>query len=536
MTYNSLCPKDELKPSNADSRGLADPIWSATSDMRKTLCEGVFLGLFEYMNLFHHHFGIDCKLSGSVFSVSDIVGAVPLIHGPSGCAFHHRFTPWRMYAPVYNVESTNLGENDVIYGGERKLEEGIVQAYRKYHPSLIVVLPTCVSGLIGDDISGICHDLRSEINCDIVHVSSEGFSHRGRELDDGLHAMANSWTTYQSSASEEYELKGCGQEEVAKALVDQLMEEQDVKDNQVNIELNGRCRFSFKRRLEEMKRIFKEIGIGINATLLGGTVEDIKRASAACLNVVTHNRIAAKRMNERFGTGIFKKEPTHNGINGTEQFYIDVASKFGLAGEAEAAMKREKEQAIENLIKLKRFFGNYRFAMISHDWMFNPHMVRALVDDLGINLKYFCVNTHQLRRMYVPSGDDLKSLQAELEQLFSCWGLDSQIIINPNLKEIMNVAKNVDCMLSSEPAAIWHGCEITSTVVDVSSMNYLLFQTSFKGFVEFAHLLALNIKNVTIPKENHSIISRFNYDQIYYPLINDKSCSASREMWDLWKS
>jgi len=211
-------------PSNTDSQGPNDLVRPVTPDMRKTLCEGVFLGLFENMNLFRHHFGINCKISGAVFSVSEIVGAIPLIHGPTGCAFHQRLTPWRMYASVYNAESTNLREDDVIYGGERKLREGIILAYEKYNPSLIVVLPTCVSGLIGDDISGICQDIRSEVRCNIVYVNSEGFAHRGRVADDDLkNVISNSWTSYQSPASLDREIEGCGQKDVAMALIDQLM-------------------------------------------------------------------------------------------------------------------------------------------------------------------------------------------------------------------------------------------------------------------------------------------------------------------------
>lgn len=522
--------------SDTDLQGPDDFVWQTSTNMRKTLCEGIFLGLFESLNLFHHHFGINCKLSGAVFSVADIVGAIPLIHGPTGCAFHQRLTPWRMYASVYNAESTNLRESDVIYGGERRLREGIVCAYRKYNPSLIVVLPTCVSGLIGDDLSGICRDIRSEVHCDIVHVNSEGFAHRAKTADDLTNTIANSRTVYQSFASLEHEIKGCGQEEVAKALVDQLMEEQDVLDNKVNIELNGRCRISFKRRLNAMKSVFNKIGIGINAILLGGNVEDIKRAPAASINIVTHNRIATKRMNERFGTGIFRKSPTHNGIDGIERFYVDIASNFGLAGEAESALKREKSIAFDMLKKQKAFFSKYHFAMMSQNWLPNPYMVRAIIDDLGVDIQYFCINANQLRSMNVSSHDTLESLHSDLEQLFSGWDIDLQIIVNPTLKEIKWIQKNVDCVISDGPMGILHGQEAVSKTVDISSMNYLLFETSFKGFVEFGQLLALYINDMHMTKQNNSIISHFNYDPKYYSLMADNCYYASREIWNAWKS
>ncbi len=535
--HDNLYPNNECKPSSTDSSGMAGLVRHITPDMRGTLCEGVFLGLFESMNTYHHHFGINCKISGSVFSVSEIRGAVPLIHGPAGCAFHQRLTPWRMYASVYNVESTNLGENDVIYGGEKKLREGIQEAYRKYRPSLIVVLPTCVSGLIGDDISGICQDIRSEVSCDIVHVNSVGFAHRGRELEDGLeHTMVSSWTSYQSSVSEEYELKGCGQEEVAKALVDQVMEEQDVLDNLVNVESIGRCRVSFRSRLTEMRRLFASIGIGINTTLLGCTVEDIRRAPAAFLNIVTHNRIGARQMQERFGTGVFKKSPAHCGIEGTERFYVEVASLMGLGGEAESALKNEKKSALEALQKQKKLFSNYKFALTSQNYLFNPYMIKALADDLGISVRYYCVNAHQPRDLFLPPEKTLKLLQANLEMLFASWGLDTQIIVNPSLNEVQDIAKDISYMISNGPVGVFCEDDVKVRVIDISAMNYLLLQNSFKGIVEFSSLLARKIQTKALLQGSRPILSNFCFDQIHYPLMDDDSCTSSRKMWDLWKS
>jgi len=535
--HDNLYPNDEKRSVNTESKNPSVQVGPITSDMRGTLCEGVFLGLFENMNHYHHNFGINCKISGAVFSVSEIVGAVPLIHGPSGCAFHQRLTPWRMYASVHNTESTNLGERDVIYGGEKKLREGILDAYKKHRPSLIAVLPTCVSGLIGDDISGICQDIRDEISCDIVHVNSVGFSHRGRELDDKLsHAIASSWTADQSPASEEYELEGCGQEEVARALVDQIMEEQDVSDNLVNVESIGRCRISFKSRLTEMKRLFGAIGIGINTTLLGCTVEDIRHAPAARFNIVTHNRIAAKQMMGRFGTGIFKKSPAHYGIEGTERFYIEVASLMGQEGEAESVMKSEKENALKALQKHKKLFSNYDFAITSQNHLFNPHMMKSLIEDLGISVKYYCVNADHSRDLFIASEDVLKSMQNNLEELFASWGQDIQIIINPSLSEVRKVARSVNCMLSNGPVGVFHGNDAKVRAIDISTINYLLLQSTFKGVVEFSGLLAKKIQNKAILQRSYPILSKFCFDQTHYPLINDDSCTSSREMWDLWKA
>jgi hypothetical protein len=148
-------------------------------------------------------------------------------------------------------------------------------------------------------------------------------------------------------------------------------------------------------------------------------------------------------------------------------------------------------------------------------------MVRAIIDDLGVDIQYFCINANQLRSMNVSSHDTLESLHSDLEQLFSGWDIDLQIIVNPTLKEIKWIQKNVDCVISDGPMGILHGQEAVSKTVDISSMNYLLFETSFKGFVEFGQLLALYINDMHMTKQNNSIISHFNYDPKYYSLMAD---------------
>ena len=38
-------------------------------------------------------YGIDCKVYGAICTISEIKNAVPLVHGPEGCAYYPRFFP-----------------------------------------------------------------------------------------------------------------------------------------------------------------------------------------------------------------------------------------------------------------------------------------------------------------------------------------------------------------------------------------------------------------------------------------------------------
>lgn len=501
------------------------------AEFRNITLDHTFNGLQQAAGPYYHRFGLNCKLSGSIYAVSEIRGAMPVMHGPAGCAFHQRLTPMKLYSPVNEFPSTNLDENDVIYGGESKLHKAIVDTAHRYKPSMIAVLPTCVSGLIGDDISGVCDNAKSDISCPLISVSSEGFAHRSREsLDTIMKDMTVSWKT---EVPPDYDLKGCGQEEVVISLVNQLMEEQDVSEDLVNIEYSGRFRYGSRRDLEETYRLFGLMGVRINTTILSCSVEQIKKAPAAAVNIVSRHRKAARLMSERFGTGYFHKWAIHYGLGGIEKFYSEIGSRLDRNGEAECMIDLEKKQAYGNIDKYLKAFRGQSFALSTAAFFFTPDIARIYIEDLNLSLKYICVNTQVLRSMNI-SEKTIQLLFDGMADLFAKRDYNLQIIVDPTLQDVWKLAKSVDFHLSDRMTPPNNQNENHYGILDVSMINHLLFSTSFKGIAEFARYLAgyLNKGNAS----NHrSIISQFDYDALNYPFIDDPRCSASRAMWsDMW--
>ena len=104
-------------------------------------------------------YGIDCKVYGAICAISEIKNAVPLVHGPEGCACYPKFFPTdaiRMkllgarYPP--SIYSTAMTEPHVIYGGENGLEDAISELDRREKPELVGVIGSCVPAIIGDDL------------------------------------------------------------------------------------------------------------------------------------------------------------------------------------------------------------------------------------------------------------------------------------------------------------------------------------------------------------------------------------------------
>ncbi|MDD4811575.1 MAG: nitrogenase component 1, partial [Methanobacterium formicicum] len=98
-------------------------------------------------------------LSNRVTTIRD---AVVIFNAPVGCSAGalgyrelFRGVPVELGRPAqYNVNwlTTNLQQNDVVYGAGQKLKETILEAERRYSPKAIFILTSCTTGIIGEDI------------------------------------------------------------------------------------------------------------------------------------------------------------------------------------------------------------------------------------------------------------------------------------------------------------------------------------------------------------------------------------------------
>jgi nitrogenase molybdenum-cofactor synthesis protein NifE len=71
--------------------------------------------------------------------------------------------------------TTDLSENDIIFGGEKKLYKAIHAVKERYNPAAVFVYLTCVTALIGDDLEAVCQAASEKFDIPVVPVSSPGF-------------------------------------------------------------------------------------------------------------------------------------------------------------------------------------------------------------------------------------------------------------------------------------------------------------------------------------------------------------------------
>jgi nitrogenase molybdenum-cofactor synthesis protein NifE len=69
-----------------------------------------------------------------------------------------------------------MGEHDVIFGGEARLRDAILDVGRRFAPAAVFVYLTCVPGLIGDDVEAVCRQAAAELCVPVVPVLAAGFA------------------------------------------------------------------------------------------------------------------------------------------------------------------------------------------------------------------------------------------------------------------------------------------------------------------------------------------------------------------------
>lgn len=119
-----------------------------------------------------------CAFDGASIALVPITDAAHLVHGPIACAGNS----WGGRGSLSSGSSlykmgftTDLSENDIIFGGEKKLYKAIQDVQERYQPAAVFVYSTCVTALIGDDLGAVCKAATEKLGLPVVPVQSPGF-------------------------------------------------------------------------------------------------------------------------------------------------------------------------------------------------------------------------------------------------------------------------------------------------------------------------------------------------------------------------
>lgn len=128
---------------------------------------------------------------------------VNITHGPIGCGFYSWLTRRNQTLTTSDKQenfmtycfSTDMTENEIVFGGEKKLRSAIQEAYDIFKPKAIAVFATCPVGLIGDDVHAVTREMDNKLpDCKIFAFSCEGY--KGVSQSAGHHIANNGIFTH----------------------------------------------------------------------------------------------------------------------------------------------------------------------------------------------------------------------------------------------------------------------------------------------------------------------------------------------------
>jgi nitrogenase molybdenum-cofactor synthesis protein NifE len=271
-----------------------------------------------------------CVFCGSRVVLYPIADAVHLVHGPIGCAAY----TWDIRGSLSSGPelhrlsfSTDLQEKDVIYGGEKKLYNALVELIDQYNPRAAFVYSTCIVGIIGDDVDAVCRRVESERGIPVLSIKSEGF--RGTKKDG-----------YRAACDGLAKLVGTGPTD-------------GIRPKSINI-LGD---FNLAGETWMIRDYYERIGIEVVATITGdGRIDAIRRAHGASLNVVqcagsmTH---LAKTMQEQYNIPFLRV--SYFGIEDMAKSLYDVAEFFHDAEMLERCQTLVRDEVATIMPELRRY-------------------------------------------------------------------------------------------------------------------------------------------------------------------------------------
>jgi len=211
---------------------------------------------------------------------------VNITHGPIGCGFYswltrrnqtdasttpdgHNFMPYCF--------STDMQDEEIIFGGEKKLKQAIQEAYDIFHPKAIAVFATCPVGLIGDDIHTVCREMKKKLGINVFGFSCEGY--KGVSQSAGHHIANNEIFKHVIGTNDE------------------------VDEGEYKVNLLGE--YNIGGDAFEIERLFDRCGLHLVSTFSGNSSYDkFAKAHTADLNMIMCHRsinYVAEMMETKYG-------------------------------------------------------------------------------------------------------------------------------------------------------------------------------------------------------------------------------------------
>ncbi len=261
-----------------------------------------------------------------------------LTHGPIGCGFYSWLTRRNQTRPHgdddYNLMtycfSTDMQEDNIVFGGEKKLRQAIREAYEIFKPKAIGIFSTCPVGLIGDDVHAVAREMKEELGINIFGFSCEGY--KGVSQSAGHHIANNQLFRHVIGL--------------------------DDTPGKSKFKINLLGEYNIGGDAFEIDRIFKKCGIDLVATFSGdSSYDNFANSHTADLNcIMCHRSInyVAEMMETKYGIPWIKVN--FIGANATAKSLRKIAQYF----EDKELINRAEQVIAEEILEVNKVKGEIK--------------------------------------------------------------------------------------------------------------------------------------------------------------------------------
>lgn len=278
-----------------------------------------------------------CALHGAVQTLSEIGGIIPIVHANGGCSVQNYLANRASglaggYVKGLSVPGTNFQERHIIFGGASRLREQIKNTLKVFEGEVYIVLNSCESAMVGDDIEAMTREAREqgEPVIESLLAGFNGDSHYGYEalLTDLFKKLPRVKKIEQNTDNKLVNIIG-------------IVPNQDIY---------------FKGDLEEISRILAGIGLKSNTFFNSNGVKELETVQNARLNIVFSKWgiRAAEYLKEEYGTDyiVFDRIPT--GFDEVKEFVNTIGDKLMLCYDV-----------VDNFTEKEKEYFDYYFSRVS---------------------------------------------------------------------------------------------------------------------------------------------------------------------------
>jgi nitrogenase molybdenum-cofactor synthesis protein NifE len=314
-----------------------------------------------------------CAFDGAKIALQPFTDVAHLVHGPIACegnSWDNRGAKssgsnlWR------TSFTTDMNEQDIIFGGEKRLYKAIKEIGEKYDPAAIFVYQTCVPAMIGDDINAVCKAATAKFGKPVIPVNSPGFVGQ----------------------------KNLGNKLAGEALLDHVIGTAE-PDYTTPYDINIIGEYNLSGELWQVKPLLDELGIRILSCISGdGKFKEAAyshRAKAAMMVCSRAMINVARKMEERYGIPFF--EGSFYGIGDTSEslreisrLLVERGAPAELLERTETLIAREEAKAQAAIVPYRARLEGKRVLLITggvKSWSVVAALQEAGLEIVGTSVK-----------------------------------------------------------------------------------------------------------------------------------------------------